>query len=360
MARFRYDGAKLLNFETKARTISAAVDHETGALPAEAGFRANPSERPYWARASLPLSRPARWGALAGAFLLHAIILSLLILDYHWEAPLAAPQEIPVEFIVEKPQPQAPEPPAPSPSPAPSPQPETQTNPLNLEPAHDAPRAANDEKEERDASDKATKAPRQDQPTKDPGQDSADKPAAAPTPQNEPVTAEKPTEPTPDKAADASSGAVPANSQSPDAVAAQAQAQPEKLASLIGQPLPNWSNGGRFSTFDSVPDVQLGSAAEQTVISGGKAKKTYLTVLYGKIMAHVRNASLDPDGATKHSGEVVFIVDGSGGLVQRQISRSSGSRQLDDVALAAVAAAAPFPAPPQGLPVKLRFTYGEN
>jgi TonB family protein len=357
MARFRYDGAEFRNFETKARTISPAVDYETGALHAEAGIRAVLSERPYWARASLPLSRPARWGALAGAFLLHAVILSLLILDYHWEPPLAAAQqEIPVEIIVEKPQPKAPDPPAPSPSP----QPDPATNPLDLEPAHDAPRAANDEKVERDASDKPTKAPTQDQPTKDLGNDSADKPAAAPTPQSQPATAAKPAEPTPDKAADASTGAVPANSQSPDAPAAQAQAQPEKVASLIGQPLPNWSNGGRFSTFDAVPDIQLGAAAEQTIISGGKAKKTYLTVLYGKIMAHVRNAALDPDNATKHSGEVVFIVDGSGGLLQREISRSSGSSQLDAVALAAVAAAAPFPAPPQGLPVKLRFTYGEN
>jgi TonB family protein len=351
-------GPKLLNIAAKARTISAATDHETGAVLAEAGFRANPSERPYWARASLQLSRPARWGALAGAFLLHAIILSLLIVDYHWEAPLVAPpEEIPVEIVVEKPQPKAPEPPSPSPSP--SPQQDAQTNPLDLEPAHDAPRDATDEKVERDASDKATKAPAEDQPTKDPGKDTADKPAATPTPQATPVTAEQPAEPTPDKPADASNGAIRANTESPDAPAAQAQAQPQKLASLIGQPFPTWSNGGRFSTFDSVPDIQLSSAAEEAIVSGGKAKKTYLTILYGKIMAHVHEASLDGE-TSKHSGEVVFIVDGSGGLVQRQISRSSGSRELDAVALAAVAASAPFPTPPQGLPVKLRFTYGDN
>src|SRR5271168_3510346 len=265
-------GAKLHDIAAKARTISAATDHETGAVLAKAGFRANPSDRPYWARASLPLSAPARWGALVGALLLHAIILSLLIVDYHWESPLVAPpEEIPVEIIVEKPQPKAPEPPAPSPSP----QPDPQTNPLNLEPAHDAPRDATDEKAERDASDKVTKAPIEDQPTKDPGKDTADKPAAAPTPQATPVAAEQPAEPTPDKPADASSGAIRANTESPEAPAAQAQAQPQKLASLIGQPFPTWSNGGRFSTFESVPDIELSSAAEEAIVSGGKAKKTY-------------------------------------------------------------------------------------
>ncbi|HYC26378.1 MAG TPA: TonB family protein, partial [Roseiarcus sp.] len=51
---------------------------------------------------------------------------------------------------------------------------------------------------------------------------------------------------------------------------------------------------------------------------------------------------------------------GRGNLGQRRISQSSGSRELDRAAYEAIGQASPFPPPPQGAPIGLRFTYGAN
>ena len=125
----------------------------------------------------------------------------------------------------------------------------------------------------------------------------------------------------------------------------------------MGEPFPTWSPGVQISAADSVPDIELGGAAGPSPVSGGKAKTTYLSILYGMIMSRLH---LPAAGASsqKTEGVIVFTVDGTGNLVQRQIARASGSPELDSAALGAVGAAAPFPKPPQGLPMRLRFTYG--
>ncbi|HEY1942867.1 MAG TPA: TonB family protein [Roseiarcus sp.] len=332
------------------------MDREIGASPVDAGFRADPDERLDRAPTAPSWGRAGRWLAVTGAFALHALFVLLVILEYRWN-PQSAPQaeEIPVEIVVE---PQQPKPPEPPPPPAPSPEPTPQTKPLDLEAAHDAPRAANDEKVERPAPDEKTKAPTREDTAKAPGEESAPEKPDQPSRQSEAQPVQQPPQPTPDKAADASDGDLDANSESPDAEAARAAAQApaQKVATFVGQPLPNWSKGGSFSTFDQVPDVDFGSAAEQTAIAGGKAKKTYLTLLYGMIMAHVHYAA----SGHAREGEIVFIVDGKGNLLQRQIARPSGSMELDAAALGAVAEAAPFPAPPTGSAVRLRFTYGAH
>lgn len=287
-----------------------------------------------------------------GAFLVHAAILSLAIFGNRWDQTIAPPErEIPVEVIVEAPKAKPPE------APAPTPQPEFQTHPLDEEPAVDAPRKSNDDKIERKAPDEASRAPTREDTAKAPGEEAAAEEAATPTLQNPPRPAEQPAQPAPASETLTSNSSVVANSESAEAPPPRtnAAAPPEKLATFVGQPFPTWSKGGRFSTFDPLPDVEFGSAAAQTAIAGGKAKSTYLTVLYGMIMSHVPKASSAHEGS---EGEIVFVVDGAGNLVQRQISRSSGSRELDATALDAVGEAAPFPAPPQGLPVRLRFTYG--
>ena len=316
-------------------------------------FRADPAERLARAPAAA-WSRTGRTLALAGALALHGLILGAVILEYRWNGePAPAEQEIPVELVPEPP----PEPKPPDP-PAPTPDPSTQTKPLDLKEAHDAPRAANDEKTEREAADEKTKAPANQDAARAPGQQSAPDQPAQPSRQTEAQPAQQPPQPEPDQAADASDGAVAANSASPDADAARsATAAPaQRVATFVGQPLPTWSKGSSFSTFDPVPDVEFGSAAEQTIIAGGKAKKTYLTVLYGMIMAHVHTTAADRG----RNGQIVFIVDGKGNLLQRSVARPSGSMELDAAALGAVAEAAPFPAPPTGAPVRLRFTYGSN
>ena len=334
------------------RTTTAATDRDLGSPPSSASFHADPEEHFSQAATSPGLARAARWAALGGAFAVHALVVFLLVFEYRWEtAAPPAEQEIPVEIIVEPP----PKPPAP---PAPSPEPSSPTQPLNEEAAHDAPRAANDEKVTREAPDEKTKAPTSAKTAETPGEESAPEKPEPPARQSETAPAPQPPAPTPDKAAEASEGAMDANAQSPDADPARAatDAPPDRTATFVGQPLPNWNKGGQFSTFDALPDVEFGSAAAPTTVSGGKAKSTYLTVLYGMIMSRVHYAS-SRAGA---EGEIVFVVDGTGHLVQRQIARPSGSRELDAIALQAVADAGPFPAPPQGQPVRLRFTYGSK
>jgi protein TonB len=76
------------------------------------------------------------------------------------------------------------------------------------------------------------------------------------------------------------------------------------------------------------------------------------------VMAHMHMpASIDAQ-SPRIEGQISFEVDGGGRLIQRHVTRSSGSRELDSAALAAVNQAAPFPAPPQGAPLGLKFTYG--
>ena len=58
-------------------------------------------------------------------------------------------------------------------------------------------------------------------------------------------------------------------------------------------------------------------------------------------------------------GKIGFVVDGRGRLTQRFVQEGSGSLELDEAAMRAVAAAAthPFPPPPHGRPLGIVFTY---
>ena len=106
--------------------------------------------------------------------------------------------------------------------------------------------------------------------------------------------AAKPVEPTSDHQAEAKDDDGPQKASDdalalaePPATAAVAPDAQAKVATMIGQPLPTWSKGKQFSTFEPVPDVQFGDAAASPV-GGGQAQTTYLTIVYGLIMKHLR------------------------------------------------------------------------
>ena len=126
---------------------------------------------------------------------------------------------------------------------------------------------------------------------------------------------------------------------------------------MIGQPLPTWSKGNQFSTFEPVPDVQFGDAAASPV-GGGQAQTTYLTIVYGLIMKHLRMTDEVRAEAEQVVGAISFVVDGHGEILQRSVTQPSGLNALDAAALEAVREAAPYPTPPMGLPVGMKFTYG--
>lgn len=332
--------------------MSAVTDRDRGASPSDIGFRADPAERPTRPQAPSSLGGTNRGAALLGAFLIHASILSFLAYENEL-APAIAPaaQEIAVEVVVEPPS-EKPDAAAAKPEPAPT------APPLDLAPAFDAPRAANEEKIEREAPDEATKAPAAPPTAKALAPNPAREQAAAAPQEGEIDAAPNAAEPALEKAAEAAETAVEADRVAPAERQARADAQPDKLPTLIGEPFPTWSAGAPIATAESVPDIELGSAAATTPVSGGKAKATYLSILYGMIMSHVRLPAAGRTNSSRLGGQIVFTLDGTGALVQRQIVRGSGSLDLDSAALAAVAEAAPFPTPPQGAPLRLRFSYG--
>jgi len=67
-----------------------------------------------------------------------------------------------------------------------------------------------------------------------------------------------------------------------------------------------------------------------------------------RLSAHIASHRQFPAEARGQSGkaQVTFVIDRSGGLISRTLAVSSGSRPLDDTALAIVSHAQPFPAPP--------------
>jgi protein TonB len=324
-------------------------------ISADASFKANPAERPIEARAQSSLAGRSGYIAILSACLIHAGILSFLFIDESRQ-PVAEPEQtIPVEIVVEPPPEKEPPPSPPKPDPSPS------ANSIDEEPAFDAPRAANKEKIEREAPDEASKSP--------PAPTAADQPRAGGALEKSSAG------PTREGDLRATQNAAEPEMQKPDAevvkkaelnqdkteekqTRADAKAPLQPLPSLIGEPFPAWSGGQQMPTFEPAPDIELGSAATETPIDGGNAKSTYLTVLYGMVIAHLRLPPGIQADAAKVEGEINFSVDGRGNLTQHRIIRSSGSREFDAAALAAVAQAAPFPAPPHGTPLGLTFTFG--
>ncbi|MFK4502688.1 protein TonB [Bradyrhizobium japonicum] len=69
------------------------------------------------------------------------------------------------------------------------------------------------------------------------------------------------------------------------------------------------------------------------------------------LSAHIASSRFFPVGARGQAGKarVTFVIDRSGTLISRALAESAGSRSLDDAALAIIARAEPFPAPPSEL-----------
>ena len=76
------------------------------------------------------------------------------------------------------------------------------------------------------------------------------------------------------------------------------------------------------------------------------------------IKAHLRESpGLHIDLANRH-GLVDFYLDEGGNLVGRKLVSSSGSPNLDIAVMAAIAEAAPYPAPPHWSPIYLSYNFG--
>lgn len=265
-------------------------------------------------------------------FLLHAALLALL-LDWDRLVQRAAPEEeMPVEVVVlEPPAEKEPEPPK-AMEPAPKPE-------LDVKPAFDAPRAPNEETLDREAAEEETKAER------------VAKPLEHPAPKAEPET----TASAQGAENQASSPQEPPLDRTPGEEAAQAASEPKPVTPEQKRAREQ-TIADQVAALAPVPDFQIGAAARPAPVTGGKARTTYLSILFGLIMRqmHTPAGARLPGGG---EGIIVFYLDERGDLTHQALARSSGSPALDSAALGAIRRAAPYPAPPYGHPRALRFHF---
>ena len=314
------------------------------------------------------LARRLRAGArfltvLTLCLCVHFLIVVALLRHDVFEVPVE-PEATEVELITEPPQEQpAPEPPRAEPeSPPQEPEKPPEKQPekpapqsdLDEKPATSAPRVADHEIKNDiatpDKPDPASTAPRQ-----------AEKPAPAPPPAPEPPKPEpKPTPPPeatkpPDEAPapDAETIENATVPRPPDAPA-EAPAPPVKQEP---QPRPPKTIAEQIAGMQPLPDFQLEAAAKPSSLPPGTAPPAYLSTLYGMIMPKMHAAPEPGVRSRPRQGEVAFSIDPRGRLTEVVIVAPSGASDLDAAAVLAVRRAAPFPPPPRGGFISVRFTY---
>ena len=91
------------------------------------------------------------------------------------------------------------------------------------------------------------------------------------------------------------------------------------------------------------------AAVEQQRASGARqagGDTTSLSAYRGKLYAHLERKKVNPGPRLAGTVVVRFTVAASGDVISREITASSGSRTLDDAAVASIDRAAPFPPMP--------------
>ena len=313
-------------------------------------FKAETDQRMFVPGAPVAGERRRLAVALVAACCLHAATLGAL--TYQWDlssAPSPSEREIPVEIIVEPPPPKPPATPAPAPS-----------RQLDETTAHDAPRDPTKEQAERESADDVSQSPPATSTPEPPATRPDSAKSAEDWAKDELKAPSVPVDAPPTKADTDLSSAPETEARQPVEKPEETAADPSAVGvpAFVGLPFPKWTKGEAVPNFAPMPDFKIASAAEAAPIGGGKAKTTYLSVLYGLIMRRLQSPAVDMAAHTASEGVIVFTVSGTGKLVSRTIAQSSGSSELDAAAYAAVGASAPYPPPPYGEQIGLRFTYG--
>jgi len=77
------------------------------------------------------------------------------------------------------------------------------------------------------------------------------------------------------------------------------------------------------------------------------------------VMARFRRVPETAAHRVQTMGKIDFSVDLAGNLLRERVVKSSGSPELDSIAMAAIRAASPFPPSPTGTGLKMNFNYGK-
>jgi TonB family protein len=311
-------------------SLSVADFKEEALGEASAPEAPSPAERLSGPEAQTPDDRKGWAIALIAAAALHLIIPLALIAYYMFWPPPAVPiaaQEIPVEVVVE--------PPPPPPKKAED-QPKPPPQPDDEKPAYDAPAPATEEKVNRESPDKTTEAPTTA---------TAPSPTPGAPPKTDAQTPPPPHDLTPTPEGEEPADLNPATDEN-TADASEAAAPAPQAKAPVGAPLP---------TIEELPQYKFARATKDSPIATGNADSRYFTIVYGMIRSHYR----EPSAARPiREGAIVFGVDETGNLVGRKLVSSCGSPNLDMAVMAAIAEAAPYPAPPNWQPRTMRLTYG--
>jgi periplasmic protein TonB len=330
----------------------------------DAAVTADPSERLI-----VPRERQARRAAaliLAACLAAHALILSILLFeDFSVASEPTRADEIAVEIVTELPPEQKALPPPTdlvNPPVVKEKPPPEKVHLDDVVVAHDAPLSGNADQTHKGETDKETKAPRMAPPPK----------LAAPQVAREKPEQEKTATPSKEKAANPSPPAEPQRlaDNTPDAEALD-KAQPEAPAKPQKKQAPQDSKSppaqGKKTTvaqqlaaLSPAPNYSIGAAAKAAPISGGTEKASYESLLMGLI---TRQLHLPSEVRAQHLisvGQIGLFVDEMGNLTHQAVYRASGNLALDTAWLAAVRRAAPFPAPPRGLPHGFILQYSNE
>ena len=282
----------------------------------------------------------ARFLALVALIVLiyAGIIAALLWRDAHAPVQTAQSEETPVEIVVEKP----PEPPKPQPpakkEPPPPPKPKE-----DLSPARSAPRAPNEDQTKTETKEAKTAAPNK-LPTPAQGQPQA-APAAAPpkeatpdeTKKEEAAKEEDLTKPDAEALDKAKPKATKKEAKSKEAKAApKVKRIPNALAALAGAP-----------SLDAT--MTFAKPTPKTKIYGGTEDVRWMSEVEAMLEAKVQKLPHTAHYQTGGNVAICFHVDTTGHVIERDFCKKSGYPDIDQMAMRALLAAAPFPPPPPGL-----------
>lgn len=293
---------------------------------------------------------PARRSLVPAALsvLFHVSVVAILL--YEQSLMTSEPprdEEIPVEVIVEPPPPPPQEPP-PEPEP-PQPQPKEKPPQQKIvddeKPAFDAPRAANRETVERESPDQETKSERAAPPN--------DQLASKPSPEKNPDPEQQAATSSEPRAAllrseDDKPDAEIVDKAEPKQEEKQEEKQGQVEVKASPEPKALKSIADQIASLEALPDYKLAGASKPAPVSGGTARTSYLSILFGMIVPHFHVPPNRRGKTAPNLGLVAFYIDEMGHLTHQVVYRSSGFSDLDAAALAAVRRAAPFPAPPRG------------
>ncbi|MGH6849096.1 MAG: TonB family protein [Methylocella sp.] len=334
---------------------------------ASAAFKADPSLRltvPAERQAGRPFAL-----ILAACLAAHALLLVILLFeDFAIAREPTRAEEIPVEIVAELPPELKAEPIAKPPPPPPDlamvkekPPPE-KAQLDDVEVAHDAPVSGNAVETHKGEPDKETKAPRvapppklatpqpaQEKPAQEKAASASNETAANPSP---PLEAQKLADDTPDAEA--------LDKAQPESAAKPQKKQPPRNSKSPPAQGKRITVAQQLAALSPAPNYSLGAAAKAAPVSGGTEKASYESLLFGLI---TRQFHLPPEARARHLinvGQIGLFVDELGNLTHQAVYRASGDPALDTAWLAAVRRAAPFPAPPRGLPHGFILQYSNQ